>query len=96
MPVALQMLIENAIKHNTASKAKPLKIKIYCDDDDNIIVQNNIQLKKLKETSTQVGLKNIAQRYRIITNKEIIVKESEQDFTVVLPLIGYTDENNNN
>lgn len=94
LPVALQMLIENAIKHNSASQSKALYVKIF-NEEDYLIVQNNLQLKTPEEESTQVGLKNIAQRYRIIAEKEIKVHKTEDSFSVMIPLIAYTYENNN-
>jgi sensor histidine kinase YesM len=87
VPAALQMLIENAIKHNVLSKAKPLEITINIDKAENLVVRNNFQPKAQIEHSTQVGLKNIAQRYELTTGKTIDIIKDESSFSVSLPLI---------
>ncbi|MDX2046262.1 MAG: histidine kinase [Chitinophagaceae bacterium] len=87
VPVALQMLVENAIKHNIASSKKPLAIKIYVNADDYLVVHNNFQPKTEKEPGTQTGLYNINQRFRLITGREIIVHRNNISFTVSVPLI---------
>lgn len=87
VPAALQMLIENAIKHNVLSRANPLEIKISVNKSGDLIVKNNLQRKPQLEPSTQVGLKNIEQRFRLIAGRRIQVLADEQSFAVVLPLI---------
>jgi two-component system, LytTR family, sensor kinase len=88
VPMALQMLVENAVKHNVVSKNKPLQINIFTEDDQLLIVQNNLQRKSVNELeSTQFGLSNIAQRYDFLSQKPIIIEENEQYFTVKLPII---------
>jgi hypothetical protein len=84
-PLTLQMLVENCIKHNVISKRKHLHIQII-NDDDIILIQNNRNPKKA-EDSTGQGLKNIKERYKYFTNKEIIVIETETYFKVSVPLI---------
>lgn len=86
LPVSLQLLVENAIKHNMATIDKPLKINIYLKDGY-IIVDNEIQKMATKIDSTKIGLKNLGERVRIITGQEIIVTESEAEFSVKVPLI---------
>lgn len=85
--LVLQMLVENAIKHNVISEARPLKISITMNGNDNMIVSNNYQPKKLNVESDKVGLKNISDRFRILDNKEIQVIQNDTDFIVKLPLI---------
>ncbi len=85
-PMTLQMLIENAIKHNVISKKKPLTIRIY-DEDSYLVVENNIQKKETKEYSSNVGLKNIQSRYGFLSSGKIEVIENEQVFKVRIPLI---------
>jgi two-component system, LytTR family, sensor kinase len=86
--MALQMLVENAVKHNVVSKNKPLQINIFTEDDQLLIVQNNLQRKSVNEMeSTQFGLSNISQRYEFLSHKPIIIEENEQYFTVKLPII---------
>lgn len=85
-PGCLQMLIENAIKHNGSTRKKPLHIKVYTRED-RLLVQNNIQKRMDHMESTGIGLENIQNRYRFITDKEVIIKKTEQEFQVSLPLL---------
>jgi two-component system LytT family sensor kinase len=87
VPVATQMLIENAIKHNIVSKAHPLRIEVFVAADERLVVKNNLQPKTALEGSTQIGLTNIDQRYRLIAQKNIDVVRSADHFAVSLPLI---------
>lgn len=96
LPVALQMLIENAIKHNIASRLKPLQIQISIDEQNNLVVYNNLQPKLPDGESTNVGLKNIAQRYDLIAGKQIDIIKTEDRFSVALPLIPKEYENDHN
>lgn len=86
IPVSLQILLENAIKHNSATRENPLKITITIEDHY-IIVKNNLQRKATQLVSTRKGLKNLSERTRLITKRELIIEESENYFTVKLPLI---------
>lgn len=85
-PATLQMLIENAIKHNVVSKKNPLTIHIYRDHDF-LVISNNLQIKEVKEPSTQVGLKNIISRYVFLSNREVSVRTENNRFTVRIPLL---------
>lgn len=85
-PLALQMLIENALKHNVISRDNPLHVKVYVADDSWLVVENNIQPKIDKEPSTGVGLANIRDRYLFLSGKEVIVKQKDNQFVVMLPL----------
>jgi sensor histidine kinase YesM len=85
-PMTLQLLIENAIKHNVISRKKPLTIRIY-DEDSYLVVDNNIQKKETKEYSSNMGLKNIQSRYGFLTNVKIEIIGNEQFFKVKIPLI---------
>ena len=85
-PMTMQMLIENAIKHNVISKKKPLTIRIY-DEGQYLIVENNMQKKESKEYSSNVGLKNIQSRYGFLTEEKMEIIETEQLFKVKIPLI---------
>ena len=87
IPVAVQMLIENAIKHNIASTTKPLTIKLSVDNEERLTVSNILQLKAVDNSTGQIGLKNIAQRYKIITGRDIEIVQSDIHFSVYLPLI---------
>jgi sensor histidine kinase YesM len=85
-PVSLQLLIENAIKHNVVSREKPLSIQIYVENDF-LIVKNNLQAKLEKESSTGIGLENIRKRYQILSTKQMEVIHSSTHFTIALPLL---------
>jgi sensor histidine kinase YesM len=85
-PLALQMLIENSLKHNVISREHPLRVKVYTAGNEYLVVENNIQPKIEKEPSTGVGLDNIRNRYLYLSGKEVIVKQEEGSFIVMLPL----------
>jgi LytS/YehU family sensor histidine kinase len=85
-PLVLQLLAENAVKHNTVSKDKPLYITIFTDHDQ-IVVRNNINYKLEKEESEGVGLKNIKNRYKLLTEREVKQEENNMEFIIKLPII---------
>ncbi|MFK8046685.1 MAG: sensor histidine kinase [Crocinitomicaceae bacterium] len=85
VPVALQLLVENAVKHNEVSKSNPLAITIR-KENNWIIVQNKLQPKTSKEHSSKIGLKNLEQQYGFF-KREIVVEESESIFTVKVPIL---------
>ena len=85
-PMALQLLIENAIKHNSISEVSPLKIEIR-EEKDHVMVRNNIQLKKEKEPSHELGLKNLHERYATLTDRKVIIDETDEYFTVRVPIL---------
>lgn len=87
VPVALQMLIENAIKHNVSSRNRPLTVRVSTNDSPALIVENNLQPKLDKEPSTLVGLDNIAKRYQFVTSQPVEVTQENNTFRVTLPLI---------
>jgi hypothetical protein len=86
-PLSLQMLIENAIKHNIISKDKPLKIIISEDKEGYLQVQNNIQEKRTFEKSTKVGLQNIINRYQLLSDKQVEIIRNSDFFKVRIPLL---------
>ena len=86
LPVSLQLLIENAIKHNMATPEKPLNISIYTEGQ-NIVVKNNIQKMATRAVSTKIGLKNLNERVKLITGKEIKVEETASHYLVKVPLL---------
>jgi LytS/YehU family sensor histidine kinase len=87
VPASLQLLIENAIKHNIISRQKPLFISVHTNGNNTLVVSNNLQPKKSIETSTGIGLQNIIKRYKLVSNKEVIVQNNTGQFSVALPLI---------
>jgi sensor histidine kinase YesM len=84
-PLALQMLIENAVKHNLMSEKTPLNVNITFEDDY-ISVENNITEEPRKVPSFKIGLNNISARYQLLSNKEIIIVNG-QSFIVKIPVI---------
>lgn len=88
LPMTLQLLIENAVKHNIVSKSKPLKIEIYPDmNGEYIFVKNNLQKKIQAVSSTGMGLRNIKDRFTYMTDKKVRVNESAESFEVAIPII---------
>lgn len=86
VPLSLQLLLENALKHNVVSPSKPLTINIY-QEDRYLIIENNINPKDTIGKSTKVGLQNIADRYGLITQKGVKIENNNKTFKVSLPLL---------
>lgn len=82
----LQLLIENAVKHNALSLQKPLSISIVADNNY-LTVKNNLRIKKTEPSSSQLGLSNISSRYLLLKGKDIIIKQTEKEFIVLLPIM---------
>lgn len=87
VPMSLQLLFENVIKHNVLSAKKPLYIDVYIDDLGYLVVRNNLQIKNQSMPSTGVGLENISSRIHFFTDKQVVVKRSDDFFEVGMPLI---------
>jgi sensor histidine kinase YesM len=85
-PISLQVLAENAIKHNEFSESTPLLFEIELVNEE-LVVHNGVRKKTLRKASSKIGLHNLQERYKLTTNKEIVVKEEEKDFTVRLPVL---------
>ncbi|MEO5996270.1 MAG: sensor histidine kinase [Chitinophagaceae bacterium] len=85
-PISLQLLAENAIKHNEFSDIMPLNINISIVDDE-LIVRNQINRKKLRKKSSNIGLRNLSERYQLTTSKQITIKNTENEFIVSLPVL---------
>ena len=86
VPLSLQILMENAIKHNIVSSDKPLKIEVTAFNGK-LVVSNNLQRKNQVNESTGIGLDNIRNRYKLLGNEQVEVTESGSNFTVSIPLI---------
>lgn len=86
VPVTLQILIENAIKHNIVNEQYPLTIRIYTDSQY-LYVQNNLQRKSIIENSNKMGLENMKALYRFLSKKTMEVKEDAATFNVQIPLL---------
>ncbi|MBO9703004.1 MAG: histidine kinase [Sporocytophaga sp.] len=85
-PLTLQLLIENAVKHNVISSENPLRVKIYTEQGY-IVVSNNMQLRRGMEKSTGKGLKNIKSRYKFISSKPVEVFNTSSEFIVRIPFV---------
>jgi LytS/YehU family sensor histidine kinase len=86
VPVTLQILIENALKHNVADKDRPLAIRIETHDDY-LVVSNNLQVRKLVETSNKQGLENLKSLYAFFTDKPVLIQSTGSEFSVSVPLV---------
>lgn len=86
IPVSLQTLIENAVKHNEVTKLNPLSISIT-QKDNLIIVKNNLQVKKTIVESSGTGLENLKQQYSILTDQSFQIEKDDRFFTVTLPIL---------
>jgi len=86
VPLALQLLLENAVKHNMVTAKKPLHIKIF-EVDDTLVVENNLQPKQIVKKSSGVGLSNIKQRYALLTKKEVAINKQAHRFAVAIPML---------
>ena len=103
VPLSLQLLLENTVKHNVVSEQKPLYIRIFVDGDY-LAIQNDFQKKEVLQDRRGVGLQNIVDRYGIITNRKVLIEENKETFTVKIPIltkqitvmdasVDYNDEN---
>ena len=86
LPLSIQGLIENAIKHNVISSKQPLTVHIHTDDNNHLIISNKIQQKIGKEDGAGIGLANLAERYRIKWNENVEIFDDGTNFSVTLPL----------
>ena len=86
VPLSLQLLLENTIKHNIASEMKPLHIRIY-EKGDYLVIENDYQKKEVLNERKGVGLQNIVDRYSIITNRKVKIEQTEKHFRVELPML---------
>jgi len=86
VPLSLQLLLENAVKHNVVTSTKPLHIKVY-EKENKLVVNNNLQEKQVVKKSSGVGLLNIQQRYGILTDRLVDIEKSVSDFSVGLPML---------
>jgi LytS/YehU family sensor histidine kinase len=85
--LSLQLLVENAVKHNVVSKHQPLIIEIFTTAGNKLVVNNNLQRKQSKVTSTKIGLENLRAKYQLLKQTDFQVMEDRKNYTVVLPLI---------
>ena len=86
-PLTLQLLVENAIKHNAVSKESILSIHLYTETDSRLLISNNINPKISPEKGTGMGLQNIINRYNILSENSVLVNTENGHFTVSLPIL---------
>ncbi|MBB1193354.1 histidine kinase [Flavobacterium sp. SOK18b] len=86
VPLSLQLLLENTIKHNVVSENKPLQITIFIQDNY-LVVQNNLQKKEVLQDRQGVGLQNIVSRYALLSKRKVLVEKTETDFKVLIPIL---------
>lgn len=86
VPLSLQLLLENTVKHNVVSEQKPLRIRIF-ESDNYLVVQNDYQKKEVLKDRQGVGLQNIISRYAILTERKVRIEQDEKEFTVKIPIL---------
>ena len=86
VPLSLQLLLENAIKHNYATSSKPLHIRIFSENGF-LCIENNLQAREMVKEREGIGLSNIVQRYALITDRNVYIEKSEQHFKVKVPIL---------
>jgi LytS/YehU family sensor histidine kinase len=85
LPISIQMLIENALKHNAATRDNPLKIKISLEEDL-VVVENNLQPKMRMEESSKIGLKNLTERVNLVMHRKVFIEPTDRTFVVKIPV----------
>lgn len=86
VPLSLQLLLENAVKHNVVTSAKPLHLRVF-EENGMLVVKNNIQEKSVVRKSSGVGLQNIRSRFSILTDREVQIDDTNREFSVKLPML---------
>ena len=86
VPLSLQLLLENCIKHNFATSSKPLHIKIFTENGF-LLIENNLQQREQVKESAGIGLSNIVQRYSLLTKLNVFIEKSDDFFRVKIPML---------
>ena len=86
VPLSLQLLLENTVKHNVVSEQRPLHIRIYVENDY-LCIENALQKKEVLQDRQGVGLQNIVNRYGIITRRKVLVEQNDRIFSVKIPIL---------
>ena len=86
VPLSLQLLLENAVKHNVVTASRPLKITVK-EADGHILVTNNLQEKEVVKKSSGVGLENIRQRYALLSERQVRISKTADQFSVAIPML---------
>ena len=93
LPISLQLLMENAFKHNAATRENPLKMEISLNKEDHVVeFMNNLQPKTKMEGSSGIGLKNLAERMKLTLKRQLEVMKSNETFIVRVPIKQINDE----
>lgn len=87
VPLSLQLLLENAVKHNQVTPSKKLHITIS-EENETLVITNNMQPKQVLKESTGVGLRNIRDRYLLLTKRPVTIQENRKEFSVAIPILG--------
>lgn len=90
-PLTLQLLVENAVKHNRVQKDQPLHIELFVDKDNLLVVRNSLSLKSHQVESTGIGLRNINSRYKLLNHQPPTIQRDDEFFSVKIPLIPAVD-----
>ena len=96
VPISLQLLVENAIKHNIISDKHPLEITMRTTEENNLVVLNPIQAKADEPEGEGIGLVNLVARYKLLLGKEVIIRKNDNVFRVEIPLIKAEEAENLN
>ena len=86
-PLTLQLLMENAIKHNAVSKETPLRMELYIEQGKWLVMNNNINPKLSREASSGMGLQNIINRYNLLCGEPVKINNNGIEFSVTLPTL---------
>jgi LytS/YehU family sensor histidine kinase len=86
-PLTLQLLLENAIKHNAVSKETPLTVDLFIDREKWLVVRNNINPKISRESGSGMGLQNIINRYNLLSGEPVLINNDGVNYTVSLPIL---------
>ncbi|MCK5134573.1 MAG: sensor histidine kinase [Bacteroidales bacterium] len=87
IPLSMQMMVENAIKHNEISGEHPLVIDIYSTNQDQVVIRNNLQKKEVTEKSPGMGIENLRKRISFFTVEPLLIEEEPETFTATIPTI---------
>lgn len=86
-PLTMQLLVENAVKHNRVNKDEPLVIEIFSNEEKKLVVRNNLLVRKNQMESTGIGLKSINSRYYLLKHEALTIEQDQHYFSVIVPLI---------
>lgn len=86
IPLSLQLLLENAVKHNVVTSSRPLRLRVH-EENGMLVIKNNIQEKSVVRKSSGVGLQNIKSRFSILTDREVQINDANKEFSVKLPML---------